>query len=200
MVAEMRLEPYSSNDPARGRVARTGSSRRKAAYSFQELRRYSRCSLQYKFAKILDLPEKNSAYQVFHNSVYRALVDMEVEAERCSRNLSLSWVKDRLEEIWQEEGPTGHFNEAVYWRRAETIIRNWQASEGALRWRIRQKLALPGPDGTKIEVTVDGICRDEEGAIVAPLRARKRAGEKRWETPAPEQMVDPSYTSTTKNL
>ncbi len=100
--------------------------------------------MQYKFAEILALPEKNSAYQAFHNSEYRALVDIEVEAERCSRNSSLSWAK-----VWQEEGPTGHFYEAVYWRRAETNIRNWQASEGTLRWRIRHKLALPGPDGTK---------------------------------------------------
>ena len=167
MVAEMRLEPYSSNDdPARGSVAWAGGGRRKATYSFRELRRYDGCSLQYKFAEILGLPEKNSAYQAFHNCVYRVLGDMEVEAERCGRNPSLSWAMDRLEEIWEEEGPAGHFYEAVYWRRAETIIRNWQASEGALRWQIRQKLALPGPDGTKIEVAVDGIRWDEEGAIV----------------------------------
>lgn len=140
--------------------------RRKAAYSFRELRRYDGCSLQYRFAEILGLPEKNNAYQAFHNSVYRVLGDMEVEAERLGRNPSLVWAKGRLEEVWEEEGPTGHFYEGVYRRRAETVVRNWQASEGALRWRLRQKLALPGPERTKIEVTVDAVRRDEDGTIV----------------------------------
>lgn len=168
MVAKVRLEPRSSDGgaPARASVAGAGGGRRKAAYSFRELRRYDGCSLQYRFAEILGLPEKENAYQAFHNSVYRVLGDMEVEAERLGRNPSLVWAKGRLEEVWEEEGPAGHFYEAVYRRRAETVVRNWQTSEDALRWRLRQKLALPGPDGTKIEVTVDAIRGDEEGGIV----------------------------------
>lgn len=168
MVAERRLEPYSSNGdaPTSGSIVRVGGGRRKAAYSFRELRSYDRCSLQYKFAEILGLPERDSAYRAFHNSVYRTLGDMEVEAERYGRNPSLARVKERLVKIWEEEGPACHFYETVYRRRAETVIQNWQASEGALRWRIRQKLALPGPDGTEIEVTVDAIRHDEEGGIV----------------------------------
>jgi DNA helicase-2/ATP-dependent DNA helicase PcrA len=152
------------------------SSQTKTVYSFRDLERYSRCSLQFRFAEVLGLPEKRSAYQSFHNSVYRVLDEMELEAERTGRNPELSWVKDLLARVWEEEGPTEHFYEPVYRRYAEKAVENWQASGEAPRWQVREKLSFTAPDGTRIEVMADAIRRDEDGSIVV---ARHRFGRPR---------------------
>lgn len=167
-VAEGRL-----SDEASG--ARNGSQT-KTVYSFRDLERYSRCSLQFRFAEVLGLPEKRSAYQSFHNSVYRVLDEMEVEAETMGLNPQLSWVKDLLARVWEVEGPVGHYYEPVYRRHAEKATENWQASGAALKWRIREKLSLIMPGGAKIEVMADAIRRYEDGSIVV---ARHRFGRPR---------------------
>ena len=150
--------------------------RAKTAYPLRDLARYSRCPLQFRFAEVLGLPEQGSAYQSFHNSVYRVLDEMEVEARKTGQNPGLGRAKDLLAQTWEAEGPVGHFYEPVYRRHAERAVENWQASGAALEWQLRKKLSLTAPDGTGIEVTADAVRRDEDGTIVV---ARHRFGRPR---------------------
>lgn len=165
-------EATATNEAPDARVA----GRIKVSYSFRDLDRYSRCSLQFRYAEVLGLPEQRSAYQDFHNSVYRVLGEMEMEAERTGRNPELGWAKNLLARVWEEEGPVGHFYESVYRGHAEKAVENWQASGRALEWQIREKLALVGPSGARIEVMVDAIRRNKDGGIVV---ARHRFGRPR---------------------
>lgn len=178
MLEEKRWEKATSGleEVAVEEKPKTSGSSAKAAYSFRELERYDKCSLQFRYAEILELPEKRSAYQNFHNSVYRVLGEMELKAKRTGENPEPDWAKELLARVWEEEGPTGHFYEPVYRRHAEKAIENWQASGKALEWRIREKMSITGPDGTKIEVMVDAIRRNEDGSIVV---ARHRFGRPR---------------------
>ena len=180
MVEEKGWEPKAPRileGSAADEAVEAGNGREaKTAYSFRELERYSKCSLQFRFAEVLGLPEKRSAYQDFHNSVYRVLGEMEVEAKRTGQNPELSWTKELLAQVWEEEGPTGHFYEPVYRRYAEKAVENWHASGEALRWQVREKLSLTAPDGTRIEVMADAIRQDEDRSIIV---ARHRFGRPR---------------------
>ncbi len=86
MVEERKWAPKSSGvlkAPAAEETPDASNSRgAKTPYSFQNIERYSKCSLQFRFAEILGLPEKRNAYQDFHNSVYRVLGEMELEAKK----------------------------------------------------------------------------------------------------------------------
>jgi DNA helicase-2/ATP-dependent DNA helicase PcrA len=148
----------------------------RTTYSFRELERYDKCSLQYRYAEIVGLPEKRSAYQGFHNSVYRVLGEMELEAKSTGQNPALERSKELLARIWEEEGPVDHFYEPVYRRHAEMAVENWQAAEAALRWRVRERLSLNAPEETRIEVVADVMRRDEDGTIIV---ARHRFGRPR---------------------
>ena len=150
------------------------------AYSFRQIARYGKCSLQFKYAEVLELPEERSGYQDFHNCIYRVLAEMETEARNTGENPSLQWATKQLDRIWEEEGPAGHFYEPVYRRRAQTIIGNWQAAGRALTWRLRETLELPISGGlggdARLDVTADATFRGEDGAL---LIARQRFGRPR---------------------
>lgn len=178
MVEEKRWEkaPSGPQGLAVEEPLRANGRRAKMAYSFRELERYDKCSLQFRYAEILGLPEKRSAYQDFHNSVYRVLGEMEMEAKSTGQNPDLDWSKELLTRVWEEEGPIGHFYEPVYRRHAERAVESWQASEAALRWQVREKLSLAMPDGTQIEIMADAVRHDEDGSIVV---ARHRFGRPR---------------------
>lgn len=136
------------------------------AFSFRQMDRYRACPMKFKYGVLFGLPEKKSAYQDFHNSVYRVLGDMEIEAKKTGRNPRLDWAKEQLAQVWEQEGPADHFYEPVYRRRAERVVEKWQASEAALTRSIREKLSLSLEDGTRIEVTADAIGRDVDGGVV----------------------------------
>jgi DNA helicase-2/ATP-dependent DNA helicase PcrA len=179
MLDEREWHPKVSEgfrNPIEKPLEKSNGRQTKAVYSFRELNRYARCSLQFRYAEILGLQEKRSAYQDFHNSVYRVLGEMEMEAKRTGENPELSWAKDLLARVWEEEGPTGHFYEPVYRRHAEKAVENWQGSRRALGWHIREKLSLAAPDGTQIEIMADAIRHHEDGSIVI---ARHRFGRPR---------------------
>jgi CRISPR/Cas system-associated exonuclease Cas4 (RecB family) len=129
--------------------------------------------VQYKFGELLRLPEKGSAYQAFHNCVYRVFGEMELETQETGENASMSRARELLARVWDEEGPVGHFYEPVYRARAEQIVKNWQDMEGALSWRVRQKLSLSVSSGERIEVTADAVQQEVTGKIVV---ARHRFG------------------------
>jgi len=135
-------------------------------FSFRQMDRYRQCPMKFKYGELFGLPEKRSAYQDFHNSVYRVLGEMELEAEVTGENPGLDWARGRLAQVWEEEGPKNHFYEPVYRRRAEKIVERWQASKAALVWKIRERLSLELADATKIEVTADAVRRAEDGEIV----------------------------------
>ncbi len=172
-----RETPGVLEGPSPGDTPEAGIGRQaKRAYPLRDLVRYSRCPLQFRFAEVLGMPEKKSAYQSFHNSVYRVLDEMEVEAGETGRNPELGRVKDLLAQVWLAEGLVGHFYEPVYRRHAEEAVESWQASGAALKWQIRKKLSLTAPDGARIEIVADAVRQDEDGSIVV---ARHRFGRPR---------------------
>ena len=170
-VQGLHWSPLSDSD-----VAHSGSK----AYSFRQIDRYGKCSLQFKYAEVLELAEERSGYQDFHNCVYQALSEMELEARRTGENPSLPWAMEQFGRIWEEEGPAGHYYEPVYRRRAQKVVENWQAAGRALTWRLREKieppLASPVVGETQLEVTADAIGRGEIGEL---LVARHRFGRPR---------------------
>ena len=143
------------------------------AYSFRQIDRYGKCSLQFKYAEVLELAEERSGYQDFHNCVYQVLSEMEAEAGKTGENPSLPWTREQLDRIWYEEGPAGHFYEPVYRRRAQKVVENWQAAGRALTWRLREKIEPPLAGEAQLEVTADAIGRGENGEV---LVARHRFG------------------------
>jgi DNA helicase II / ATP-dependent DNA helicase PcrA len=178
MVEEKRWEeaPDGLGGSAAEEAPESNGGGSRTAYSFRELERYGKCSLQYRYAEIVGLPEKRSAYQAFHNSVYRVLSEMELEAKSRGQNPDLYWLRELLARVWEEEGPVGHFYEPVYRRHAEMAVKYWQATEAALRWQVREKLSLSAPEETRIEVIADAVRRDDDGNIIV---ARHRFGRPR---------------------
>ena len=178
MFAEKELvSPASGTAEAPPRPGETFRGRAASGtFSFRQMDRYRACPMKFKYGVLFGLPEKRSAYQDFHNSVYRVLVDMEIEAKETGRNPGLDWVEQRLAQVWEQEGPADHFYEPVYRRRAERVVEKWQASEAALTQSIREKLPLRLEDGTRMQVTADAIGRDADGGIVV---ARHRFGRHR---------------------
>lgn len=170
---ELRWSPLSDGGDD---TSHSGSE----AYSFRQIDRYGKCSLQFKYAEVLELAEERSGYQDFHNCVYQVLSEMEIEARKTGENPSLSWATEQFDSIWEEEGPAGHFYEPVYRRRAQNVVENWQAAGRALTWRLREKieppLASPVAGEAQLEVTADAIGRGENGEL---LVARHRFGRPR---------------------
>jgi DNA helicase-2/ATP-dependent DNA helicase PcrA len=178
MVEEKRWEkaPNGLEDPAVEETPGANGTGSRTVYSYREIERYDKCSLQYRYAEIVGLPEKRSAYQEFHNSVYRVLGEMEMEAKSTGQNPDLEWSRELLKRVWEEEGPLDHFYESVYHQHAERAVENWQSAEAALEWQVREKLSLSAPEETQIEVMADAIRRGDDGSIII---ARHRFGRPR---------------------
>lgn len=144
--------------------------------SLWELESYDRCPLQAGYAAFSGLPNRRHAYQDFRDCVYRTLGDMQVLARETGENPDLQWARKRLAEVWEKEGPTGHFYEPAYRRRAEQIVDMWQAACGPLRWGVREGLSFTTANGTRLDVKADAISRGPDGEIVI---ARHRFGRPR---------------------
>jgi hypothetical protein len=148
----------------------------RSAYRFWQLKSYDRCPLQAGYSLISGLPEKRSAYQDFRDSVYRVLGDMRLLALKSGENPDAEWGRGRLEEVWEEEGPVGHYYEPAYRCRAQEIVEAWRASGAPLKWSVREGLSFPLANGVRLEVTADAITRYSDGKIVV---ARHRFGRPR---------------------
>jgi superfamily I DNA/RNA helicase len=143
---------------------------------FWELESYDRCPLQAGYSVLSGLPNRRHAYQDFRDCVYRTLGDMQVLARETGENPSREWTKRRLAEVWEEEGPVGHFYEPAYRRRADQIVEIWQDLHGPLRWGVREGLSLTTAGGTRLEVKADAMSRGPDGEIII---ARHRFGRAR---------------------
>ncbi len=154
-------KPTSEGEsPARGSGAPAGG-----AYPLSTLRTYDVCPQQYEYGHVYGLVEETSAYQQFHRCVYRALAWMEVEARERGTNPGMREALAKLHEAWEEEGPVGHWYERTYRRRAETVVRLWQASGRAQAWRVQAQLRVATPSGV-VRVRADGMTRDGSGGLV----------------------------------
>jgi DNA helicase-2/ATP-dependent DNA helicase PcrA len=177
MIVETTWEPSPATDPVLAApVVPALAGPEHDVRSFWELESYDRCPLQARYAVFSGLPNRRHAYQDFRDCVYRTLGDMQVLARETGENPDLEWARNRLAEVWEEEGPSGHFYEPAYRRRAEQIVERWQASLGPLRWGVREGLSFTAADGTKLEVKADAIRQGSDGKIVI---ARHRFGRPR---------------------
>jgi DNA helicase II / ATP-dependent DNA helicase PcrA len=178
MIAEApwESEPDTADRPIPSEAPIAYRSENRSAYRFWQLQSYDRCPLQAGYSLISGLPEKRSAYQDFRDAVYRVLGDMRLIALESGENPDPGWSGERLAEVWEEEGPGGHFYEPAYWRRAVQIVEAWRASRAPLKWSVREGLSLPLADGVRLEVTADAITWDPDGKIIV---ARHRFGRPR---------------------
>lgn len=179
MIVETTWQPetYPQSAPVlAGPVVPASTVSENGVRSFWELESYDRCPLQAGYAVFSGLPDRRHAYQDFRDCVYRALGDMQVLARETGENPPIEWARSRLAEVWEEEGPTGHFYEPAYRRRAEQIVEMWQSSRGALQWGVREGLSFETAVGARLEVKADAISRGPEGEIVI---ARHRFGRPR---------------------
>ncbi len=169
MFAEVPWEPEQDAMPipaSASELAALPVRNGKTAYRFWQLQSYDRCPLQAGYSLLSGLPEKRSAYQDFRDSVYRVMGDMRLAALESGENPDPGWAKERLAEVWEEEGPTGHFYEPAYRRRADQMVEVWRASGAPLKWNVREGLSLTLADGARLEVTADAIIREPDGKIV----------------------------------
>lgn len=176
MIADAVWEPEAepTTGPALTAPPVVSSARQEdGVRHFWELESYDRCPLQAGYSVLSGLPSRRHAYQDFRDCVYRTLGDMQILARETGENPSREWAKSRLAEVWEEEGPVGHFYEPAYRRRAEQIVEMWQGSRGPLRWGVREGLSLATAAGTRLEVKTDAINRGPDGEIVI---ARHRFG------------------------
>lgn len=91
--------------------------------------------------------------------------DMRLLALESGDNPEREWAMDRLGEVWEEEGPSGHFYEPAYRRRAEQIVEAWRASRAPLKWGVRESLYLPLAGGGQLEITADAITQEPGGNV-----------------------------------
>lgn len=170
MVSESRYEPDEDGSGAKqpyvDRVPEVSDTHEPVAYGLRQLEDFGECPLKYKFGAVLGLRDGGSAYLDFRRSVYRVLGDMEVEAKQSGANPKLQWARQRLEEVWRDEGPVGHFYEPVYLRRADTVVERWHASESAVDWGVREELSLSLAEGARITVKTDAMSRNEDGTLI----------------------------------
>lgn len=177
MIVETSWEPDAAADSAlNGEPSVVPGRIEENTYRLWQLQSYDRCPLQAGYSLLSGLPKRRSAYQDFRDSVYRVLGDMRLAALESGENPDPEWVKERLDEVWEEEGPAGHFYEPAYRRRAEQIVEAWRATSAPLKWHVREGLFLPLADGGRLEVTADAITHDPDGKIVV---ARHRFGRPR---------------------
>lgn len=179
MIVETTWEPETSPAPTpvlAAPVAQAPASSENSVRRFWELESYDRCPLQAGYAVFSGIPNRRHAYQDFRDCVYRVMGDMQVLARETGENPTPEWSRNRLAEVWEEEGPVGHFYEPAYRRRADQVVDMWQVSRGALRWSVRQGLSFETTDGTRLEVKADAISRGPGGEIII---ARHRFGRPR---------------------
>jgi ATP-dependent exoDNAse (exonuclease V) beta subunit len=161
-----RMWDTETRAPSEGSsVARSTDEPSEEAYPLSRLRTYEICPQQYEYAHVYELVEETSAYQRFHRCVYRVLAWMEVEAQEKNTNPTLREALEQLGEIWEREGPVGHWYERTYRRRAEAIVGHWQASERALAWRVQVQLPVATPGGM-VKVRADGVTQERTGTLV----------------------------------
>lgn len=134
-------------------------------HPLSRLRTYEACPQQYEYAHVYGLVEETSAYQRFYRCVYRTLAWMETEARDKGANPGLRASLQELGEAWKREGPVGHWYERTYRRRAETVVRHWQAAGRAPTWRVQAQLTVATPTGP-VRVRADGVTRDGSGNLV----------------------------------
>lgn len=181
MVAETRWKPaedsaFASSLSGPDLPAPTLSETASNVYHLWQLDSYDRCPLRAGYAMLSGIPNRRSAYQDFRDCVYRVMGDMQVLARESGENPNLEWAMERLGEVWEEEGPTGHFYEPAYRRRAEQIVGMWQTSRGPGDWSVREGLSVSAADGIRFEVRADALRRELDGKIIV---ARHRFGRPR---------------------
>lgn len=175
-VWEPGAEPVVGSALTAPPVVSTVARQEDGVRHFWELESYDRCPLQAGYSVLSKLPNRRHAYQDFRDCVYRTLGDMQVLARETGENPTRAWTKRRLAEVWEDEGPVGHFYEPAYRRRAEQIVEIWQDSHGPMRWSVREGLSYTTAGGTRLEVKADAISRGPDGEIVI---ARHRFGRAR---------------------
>jgi DNA helicase-2/ATP-dependent DNA helicase PcrA len=117
-------------------------------FTERELCVYMECPLKYYYQFVLGISERRSnlPHAQAHLCVYRVwqFIDNEIDA---GREINEVIVAAKLEEVWQEQGPSKHAYEEDYRAEAEEILRrtvDWRAAAGGRNLRPHWAVQIEG--------------------------------------------------------